>query len=517
MASFFITGNSTVAQTLAAGDNGFVAASGTLYTETATAVTITGSSSLTVLGTVATAEATAAIRTSGTVETIDIIVGAQGSILSTTTDAVRLAVSGDLDLLNEGLIFGGKSLYLDGGGTGNATIRNEGRMIGNLEINDCSAFILHNTGLIEGSVWVQGSYARIENYGMVTSTLNLSAGSDFFRNSGGHVVGGVYGFGGDDFFSVDRSDIYISGGAGYDTMSSYVSIQIGSSVEELNLLGALGLMGLGRNGNEQINGGEGNDTIEGRLGNDILWGNSGNDLIYGGGGDDTFNLSEGDDSLFGGAGIDEANGYVIQDNLTINLATGLLEMRDELGEVLHSVSLSRFENASGGLNDDRVTGNLAANVLNGNSGNDSLFGGIGNDLLDGGVHNDLLVGGADADTLIGGQGADTMTGGGGADVFRFVSRYDAINPYIDRITDFSLAQDKLDFALIDADLATSGDQAFVFIGSAAFSGSGPQIRFAQNVGAVTTTVQVLLAGSVVTSIEIVLNGLHNLTADAFIL
>lgn len=38
MASVFITGTSSTAQTLAGGESGFVGTNGTLYTETATAV-----------------------------------------------------------------------------------------------------------------------------------------------------------------------------------------------------------------------------------------------------------------------------------------------------------------------------------------------------------------------------------------------------------------------------------------------------------------------------------------------
>ena len=48
----------------------------------------------------------------------------------------------------------------------------------------------------------------------------------------------------------------------------------------------------------------------------------------------------------------------------------------------------------------------------------------------------------------------------------------------DRITDFSHAQgDKIDLAGIDADSGTSGNQAFVFIGSNAFSGDARQLQY----------------------------------------
>lgn len=68
-----------------------------------------------------------------------------------------------------------------------------------------------------------------------------------------------------------------------------------------------------------------------------------------------------------------------------------------------------------------------------------------------------------------------MTGGRGADAFAFVSLGD-FGPadQLDRITDFSHADaDTIDLSAIDPDLAKRGNQAFTFIGSAAFSGSGP--------------------------------------------
>ena len=89
----------------------------------------------------------------------------------------------------------------------------------------------------------------------------------------------------------------------------------------------------------------------------------------------------------------------------------------------------------------------------------------------------MLQGGDGADSLWGGDGADLMNGGAGADRFFFNDDETGLGAAgRDRVAGFSRAQgDKLDVLLIDADLGHAGDQAFVFRGTAAFTGIG-QVR-----------------------------------------
>ena len=68
---------------------------------------------------------------------------------------------------------------------------------------------------------------------------------------------------------------------------------------------------------------------------------------------------------------------------------------------------------------DKLTGNGGANVIDGRGGDDKISGGDGDD------------------TLIGGSGSDILTGDGGSDTFVISGR--------DTITDFTPAEDKLDF------------------------------------------------------------------------
>lgn len=208
MASFVITGNSQTAQTLAAGENGFVGAIGSLFTETATAVTITGSSSLTVLGAVGTAEASAAVRTSGTVADISIVLGTQGSITSGLTDAIRLSISSDLDLRNAGLISGNDTgVFVQGITTGNqsAEIVNDGTIMARdtaLSFGvELEAVVVSNSGTITAAdpfrtaidaggngFGQEGPQFRLSNTGNIIGRV---AGGDSNIDNAGQILGEV--------------------------------------------------------------------------------------------------------------------------------------------------------------------------------------------------------------------------------------------------------------------------------------------------------------------------------------
>ncbi|MCG6200678.1 Ig-like domain-containing protein, partial [Psychromonas antarctica] len=96
-----------------------------------------------------------------------------------------------------------------------------------------------------------------------------------------------------------------------------------------------------------------------------------------------------------------------------------------------------------------------------NDGNDSLIGGAGSDILfaqggddrlGGGLGNDLLIGGDGQDTLIGGLGDDILTGGNDADTFVWQENVSGV----DHITDFNVAEDKLDLSgILHDEIGTS--------------------------------------------------------------
>jgi Ca2+-binding RTX toxin-like protein len=110
----------------------------------------------------------------------------------------------------------------------------------------------------------------------------------------------------------------------------------------------------------------------------------------------------------------------------------------------------------------------------------------GNLILFGGAGNDVITAGHGADLLVGGGLADALTGGGGADTFRYDSTSDSTAGAPDLIGDFTSGTDKIDLSRIDANTIAAGDQAFTWIGSNAFAGSGAssagQLRVYQNNG-----------------------------------
>lgn len=95
----------------------------------------------------------------------------------------------------------------------------------------------------------------------------------------------------------------------------------------------------------------------------------------------------------------------------------------------------------------------------------------------GGAGDDVIVGGASDDRINGGEGQDRLAGGAGDDVFDFDGLTDsgAIFASADRIMDFA-AGDNIRLTAIDANASIDGDQAFSFIGSAAFSGVAGELR-----------------------------------------
>lgn len=129
---------------------------------------------------------------------------------------------------------------------------------------------------------------------------------------------------------------------------------------------------------------------------------------------------------------------------------------------------------------DVVGASAFANVLVGDAGDNLLVGGQVGNRLAGGAGDDVLIGGNGADTLIGGPGHDILTGGLGADKFVFAGG-DFAGPTrstCDEITDFSHADgDKLVLSAVDANTTVAGNQAFTWIGTAAFHHVAGELRY----------------------------------------
>ena len=119
--------------------------------------------------------------------------------------------------------------------------------------------------------------------------------------------------------------------------------------------------------------------------------------------------------------------------------------------------------------------------------------------------------------IAGTGGADPLLGGGGADVFAMLALRDSTAGAAGRDTIGDLSEiegDLIGLSGIDANTAVGGDQAFTFIGAAAFSGVG-QVR-AEVVGGntiVSGNVNAVLGAD----FAITLTGSHALTGANFIL
>jgi Ca2+-binding RTX toxin-like protein len=273
-------------------------------------------------------------------------------------------------------------------------------------------------------------------------------------------------------------------------------------------------------GNDTLTGGAGNDSLYGGDGNDSLTGGTGNDSLYGGNGNDILNGNTGIDRTFGGNGNDriiddDAVNFDIHDGgagidtidyspvtfgaglVTINLATSLTSVTSGNTE-----TILNFENVEGSQGSETIIGSAASNLLDGNSGNDTINGASGND------------------TLIGGLGTDRMTDGLGNDIYRYFSVTES-NPGVgirDILTDFTQVSDDIDLSPIDSNLSIAGNQAFDFIGMAAFNGGGNgQVRYFQAGGNTIIQVDRQGDGNIIAEMEIQLTGLIPLAATDFFL
>ena len=361
-----------------------------------------------------------------------------------------------------------------------------------------------NTGEAAGDI-----YASIE--GLIGSSFDDRLFGDTAANIliGGSGDDRLIGAAGNDSLNGGAGADLLDGGAGSDT-AVYLASNAGVQVN-LNLVGAQSgghaagdtLVAvenvIGSSFADFLTGNGAANVLNGVDGNDVLIGGGGNDTLIGGDGNDTLVGRGGNDTLNGGPGTDTVHYAGSPAGVTVNLGAGT---------------------ATGGWGNDtiiaaeKVIGTAFNDVLTGNSGANLLAGLGGNDALNGAGGNDNLSGAHGNDVLIGGPGKDGLLGGNDADIFRFNSITETLpGAPRDVIMDFSRAQgDKIDVSGIDARLDLAGNQAFTFIGTAAFTGIDGQLRQGGNV------IQGDVNGDQVADFEIVWNFAGaNLIASDFIL
>ncbi|CAI8806329.1 beta strand repeat-containing protein [Pseudomonas sp. IT-P4] len=285
-----------------------------------------------------------------------------------------------------------------------------------------------------------------------------------------------------------------TGGSGADTLIAIENL-IGSNYNDKLTGNAAANLLNGGSGNDTLDGGAGNDVLDGGAGLDRMTGGDGSDLYYvdntgdvvvetnatvGTGGSDTVfsslsaytlgaNVESGrllatgdagltgnslNNTLYAGAGNNVLNGSTGTDTasyayagsaITASLAVTTAQATGGSG----SDTLIAIENLTGSNYNDRLTGNAAANLLNGGGGNDILIGSTGKDVLTGGIGNDIFDFNALAET-----GLTSSTW--------------------DIITDFTRGADKIDLSTLDANTATTANDAFssVIGSTAAFNVAG---------------------------------------------
>jgi Ca2+-binding RTX toxin-like protein len=299
--------------------------------------------------------------------------------------------------------------------------------------------------------------------GYFTDSLFGDDGNDVVDGSGSHTLRRVDGGEGDDRLMIaalaNTTDVI--GGAGFDTFAISGAVSVGGVLDGVEALDLIEGAALTLTGSQFATGLATNTAISGT-------------------GTITVNMNSG--GIFSAAGMSFAGTGVA---MVVNGTSGVDVIKLGLGN-------SAGNTVNGGDGVDQIRGSQMVDAINGDGGNDKIMG-LG--------------------------GADVLTGGAGNDQFRYYSAADSgLGANADRITDFVIAGDRINFALIDADAATAGDQAFAFIGTGAFATTGiGQVRYT-NSGA-DLVVQADVNGDGIADMEIILQGLNGqmLTGADFIL
>jgi Ca2+-binding RTX toxin-like protein len=293
-------------------------------------------------------------------------------------------------------------------------------------------------------------------YGLAgNDTLNGGTGADTMDGGDGN----------DTYYVDNLADVVIDS-SGKDSIISYVNNWIlGAGIENLKLTNISAVLkGTGNALANELTGNSYNNVLDGKAGTDTMIGGAGNDTYY----------------------VDNAFDKVVE---KANEGTDIVyaSVSHKLADNIENLALSG-SNGIGGA------GNGLANTITGNAGVNRLLGWGGND------------------TLIGGGGNDTLTGGDGNDIFDFnaLTEMGTTSATRDVITDFIRGQDKLDLSTLDANTATSMNDAFSGTLVSSFTAAG-QLKFSEGVLYGNTDVDVDA------EFTIQLAGISALSSDDFIL
>lgn len=316
--------------------------------------------------------------------------------------------------------------------------------------------------------------------GAAVSAIGNNLDNRLVGNSGNNFLDGragadkMDGGAGNDTFVVDNLGDEITDSTGVDLVMTYINHTLGSSIENLRLMGTNALNGTGNALNNIIWMNIGDNVVDGG-GDTVVGGARGDTVSYeygatsgitldlsktgpqatGGSGTDTvFNVenvtgSNYSDLLSGNDGANILDGGWGVDTVTYaNAAQGVeIDLSAQTAVVGGIVDLVRnFENITGSSFDDTMTGDLGANSFNGGTGSDTVTyqnvlageGGVNVDLSIVGAQNTLasgwdtfllipnqtrssvenLTGSVNDDTLTGDAYANRLDGSDGDDILR---------------------------------------------------------------------------------------------------
>jgi len=380
-----------------------------------------------------------------------------GEIASIAGRGIVISNGGDgtarSKIINHGSITAdGEAIFTGGNGV---FIRNFGDItssFGSAISSGAGDDTIYNFGTIDGDIDLSHGFNIVINRGVIIGNLATGASGDIVDNRLGTIMGDVNLGDGGDIFRPGETEETVNGGAGRDNLDFSNSSGVQFALDD-SLTATGWAAGDSYLNFENLTGSRtGADVLIGDSFGNYLAGNGGNDVLSGMAGDDTLEGGFGNDTLDGGAGVDD---------------------------------------------------------IYASNGDDIVLGGIGNDTIRGDNGNDTLTGGAGKDGIYGGAGKDAF-------VFANGDFGGKTSTTADTIFDFKQAEaDRIDLTLVDASSKTISDQAFAFIGNAAFHKVAGELRYAQSGG--STYVQGDTNGDGVADFWIGLSGLITLKAADFVL
>ena len=320
------------------------------------------------------------------------------------------------DSLNGGagvdtLLGGAGNDELDGGNGADTLAGGAGN--DNYVVDTASDVVVELVGEGVDVVYAHGDYSLSENI----EKLVLVEGTGAYQgtgNAGDEIIVGnsssnrldgaagadqLSGGDGNDTYVVDNvgDQVLEIAGEGNDTVESSIDYTLGSTLENLTLLGSANLNGTGNDQDNTLIGNAGNNRLEGGLGGDSLYGGSGDDLY-----------------------IEESDADWVYESVGEGLDT--VERRFETNLILKDnvenlVLATGIQTGNGNDLANLITGNAGDNRLAGLDGDDELLGLEGNDSMWGGGGSDRLIGADGNDYLDGSEGIDHLEGGAGNDVY----------------------------------------------------------------------------------------------------